>query len=217
MPEPTPLPEARERRGQRRRSAVATRARFVDESTRPDMPALYRRHLRTSRTADIALTRLRILGLRLNAADVAQLPRIRLCVAHPRAAEWEVEVHRSLLDPSRAAPVRGLISALAQGRITVRAAPLGGWSPDFTVFGRDSGPRRALVGSHWLERPHPERGPVIGVELAGAGARALSRRFDDVWESAYEVTPALAGLLGRAIDHTRGRPVEPIDTPEIPR
>lgn len=175
------------------------------------MPALFRRHLRRNERADIALTRLRILGLRLNSADVRDLPELRLCVAHPRAAEWEVEVHRALLDPSRRRTVEGLIRALVSGRISVRAAPLGGWSPDFTVFHDADGPHRALVGSHWLERPHPERGPVIGVEFAAPGARTLAGRFEVVWRTAYDITPALSGLLGRTLSKAEQTP-RPIDT-----
>lgn len=207
----TPSSPGAPRRARRRPAATATPARLLEESTRPDVPDVFRRHLRRSVCTDIALTRLRILGLRLGPGDVDALPRLRLCVAHPRAAEWEVEVHRALLDPSRRRTVRGLVEALVAGRITVRAAPLGGWSPDFSVFHADDGPRRALVGSHWLERPHPERGPVIGVELAAAGARALARRFDDVWRMSYDITPALVGLLGRTLA-TTGTAVSAIDT-----
>lgn len=206
-----PVPRPR----RRSRSATRTPARLLDEGSRPDVPAIYRRHLRRSVRADIALTRLRILRLRIPAGDVTALPELRLCVAHPRAAEWEVEVHRALLDPSREKMVRRLVAGLTGGRISIRAAPLGGWSPDFTVFHAPEGPRRGVVGAHWLERPHPERGPILGIEVARAGARALSRRFDEIWSAAYDITPALIGLLGRAAARGTGgaERVETIDTP----
>jgi hypothetical protein len=209
-PRPSPPPK------RRRRSAVTGPARLVDEGTRPDVPALFRRHLRRHARAEVALTRLRILALRLGAGDVARLPSLRLLVAHPRAAEWEVEVHRALLDPVRRPAVRGLVHALVDGRIAVRAAPLGGWSPDFSVFHGDDGPRRGLVGGHWLERPHPDRGPVLGIELGRPGARALARRFADLWAGAYDVTPALTGLLGRTAERLRAAPGE-IDTLPVRR
>lgn len=178
-------------------AASTHRGRLLVEGTAPSFPSVYRRLLRRSETVDVALTRLRIATLKLEEADVAGLVRFRLVLAELTTSAWEVETHRALLDPGREGVLRALIERLQGGGLEVRAAPLGAWSPDFSVFrGSADGPPTALVGPHWLE-PSPGRGgPRFAFMVGGEDARRVSVRFDRLWRRAYDVGPAVGRLLG---------------------
>ncbi len=87
---------------------------------------------------------------------------------------------------------------LEAGRLEVRSAPLGGWSPDFTVFVDGEGPRAVLVGFHAFERPYPHRGPALASVHGDDAARLAATRHRELWESAHDVGPALWSILSRA-------------------
>ncbi|MBT8336627.1 MAG: hypothetical protein KJO11_08480 [Gemmatimonadetes bacterium] len=175
--------------------APPTRTRLLIEGEDPAFPLVYRRNLRRCTGADIALTRLRIATLRLRKRDVDHLVRLRLLLAELTTSAWEVETHRALLDPRRAPMLRILIALLESGRLEFRAAPLAAWAPDFTVFHGSEGPRRAVIGPHWLESS-PGQGPRFGAVVSGIEARRVGERFDRIWRRAYDVGPAIARLLG---------------------
>lgn len=170
--------------------------RLLVEGSTPGFPSTYRRLLGHAKRADIALTRLRISTLQLRARDVARLDRMRLLLAELTTSAWEVETHRALLDPRRESVLRLLIERLRAGDLLIRAAPLAGWSPDFTVFHRAERAPRALLGPHWLEPTPGRRGPRFAFLAKGADARRVARHFERVWSTAYDVGPAVARLLG---------------------
>jgi hypothetical protein len=86
-----------------------------------------------------------------------------------------------------------------RGRLEVRAAPLAGWSLDFTGFsGTEEGPLAVLTGFHRFEHPHPHRGPALGALHYGAAARLATRRHRELWENAHDVGPAVWSILSKA-------------------
>jgi hypothetical protein len=87
---------------------------------------------------------------------------------------------------------------LEDGRLEVRSAPLGGWSPDFSVFADGDGPFALLVGGHWFDRPYPHRGPAFGALLLDDAPRRGARRHQELWERAHDVGPAVWNLLSKA-------------------
>jgi hypothetical protein len=159
---------------------------------------VFGRLARRSRSLEVAVTRVRLTTLDLGVGDLAGLERIRLLMAEVRAPLLDAEAHAALRDPVRAVTLRHLIEELRRGRVEIRTAPLGGWSPDFTIFHGPDGPRSGLVGPHWLERPYPHRGPAWAMVLEPPEARHAAERFQDIWAAAYDVSPALAGMLDRA-------------------
>ena len=171
------------------------RTGLLVEGESPSFPLEFRRLLRESRGADIALTRLRITTMRLREEDVKRIGRIRLLLAELTTSAWEVETHRALLDARRAPVLRTLITLLDEGRLQIRAAPLAAWAPDFTVFRGKRRARRALIGPHWLESS-PGKGPRFAMLVSGSDARRVATRFDTIWGKAYDVGPAVARLLG---------------------
>jgi hypothetical protein len=172
--------------------------RLLDERGSPDFREVFGRLARRSRSLEVAVTRVRLTTLDLGVGDLAGLERIRLLMAEVRAPLLDAEAHAALRDPVRAVTLRHLIEELRRGRVEIRTAPLGGWSPDFTVFHGPDGPRAGLVGPHWLERPYPHRGPAWATVLDPPEARRAAERFRDLWSAAYDVSPALAGMLDRA-------------------
>lgn len=172
--------------------------RLLDERTRPDFPDCFGRLARASDQLDIALTRVRLTTLRLDVGELAGLERMRVLLAEVRAPRLDAEAHEALLEPSRSVTLRHLIEQLGRGRLQVRAAPLGGWSPDFSVFHGRRRARAALVGPHWLERPYPYRGPAWAVLLGPAEARRAAARFDELWRRSHDVSGALRRLFERA-------------------
>lgn len=173
--------------------------RLLVEGVPPRFPTIYRRWLRGCRRADIALTRLRIATLRLAPHDLGRVGRIRLVLSELSTSAWEVETHRTLLDPGRGPVLRMLVSRLRAGTLEVRSAPLAGWSPDFTVFHGDAG-ERALLGPHWLERTPGMGGPRFAFAVGGADAVRVAERFARIWDGAYDVGSAVARLLGGTVE-----------------
>lgn len=187
------------------RSRVLTPTLLI-EGTNPRFPVVYRRWLGRSSRVDVALTRLRIATLRLQADDLARVERLRIVLAELSTAAWEAETHRALLDPERGPMLRRIIELLREGRLEVRSAPLAGWAPDFTIFRDDgSGPvegvsTRALIGPHWLETGAGLAGPRFAFAVEGADARRAEERFAAIWRHAYDVGPAVTRLLARTME-----------------
>ncbi|MEK9499750.1 hypothetical protein WI372_01985 [Gemmatimonadota bacterium DH-20] len=176
------------------------------EGTSPRFPVVYRRWLGRSSRVDVALTRLRIATLRLQAGDLARVERLRIVLAELSTAAWEAETHRALLDPQRGPMLRRIIQLLQEGRLEVRSAPLAGWAPDFTIFhDREPGeekasPARALIGPHWLETGAGLAGPRFAFAVEGVDARRAQERFTSIWRHAYDVGPAVTRLLGGTME-----------------
>ena len=174
---------------------------------------------------DVALTRLRLSALDLRSVELRSLRRLRLLLAEVSSASLGAEAHAVLADPERGRSLRHLSELLERGLVLVRAAPLAGWSPDFTVFHGGDGPRAVLLGFHWLERPFPYRGPALASLHGPAGAALAGRRFDETWGRAHDIRPAVLGILeraGRSLSSKKGESSEALgpqgiaDPPDAP-
>lgn len=183
---------------QRHRPTSSSRPRLLDERDDPGFPARFQRLASRSDAIDVALTRVRLTTLQLDVGALAGVGRMRVLLAEVRAPRLDAEAHEALLDPTRAVTVRHLIEELGRSRLLLRAAPLGGWSPDFSVFHRGQRPVASLIGAHWLERPYPYRGPAWALELGAADAARTAARFDELWARSHDVSDALRRLLERA-------------------
>jgi hypothetical protein len=172
--------------------------RLFDENGHPDFRTVFGRLLQDATRVDVALTRLRLSTLDLREAELRRLTRLRLLLARVDAVTLDVEAHGLLLHPGRAGSLLRLAALLDQGVIRVRAAPLAGWSPDFTVFSRGGSPRAVLLGFHWFQRPFPHRGPALASLHGSAGATLALHRFEILWRRSHDIAPALQGILARA-------------------
>jgi hypothetical protein len=176
---------------------ASARPALIDERSQPDFRGIFGFLCSRSVEVDVALTRIRLSTLDLDAAEVARLRRLRLLLAEVNAVTLDVEAHALLCDERRGRTLRHLGTLLAGKRIEIRAAPLAGWSPDFTVFCSESGPEAVLLGYHWFQRPFPHRGPALAGLHGPGDARRVRIRFEEAWGRAHDISPAILGILER--------------------
>lgn len=171
---------------------------LLDERAHPDLPAVFRSLTSRSREVDVALLRIRLSGVRLGAAEMVGVRRLRLLLAEMNALTLAREAEAIALHPDRRRTLHFLLELLRDERIEIRCSPLGGWSPDFSVFSGSEGPTATLVGLHWFERPCPHPGPVLAALHGPGAARDLSVRFGEMWDGAHDVADAVLGIMETA-------------------
>ena len=188
---------------------------LLDERARPDFRDHFGSLCRSAVEADVAVARIRLGALDLDGEEMAGLRRIRVVLAEVNAVRLGGEADASLADPLRAGNVRLLMRLFQESKLELRAAPLAGWSPDFSVFRGPQGPQALLLGTHWFQRPYPHPGPALASLHRGDEACHGARRFEELWASAYDIGPAIQGILEGSLRRTEGPPYPPrsVDTP----
>jgi len=181
-------------------------ASLIDERTRPDFRDVFGAHVSRSIDVAIAITRVRLVTVDLTDVEVSGVRSLRVLVAELSALQLDAEAVAIQADPRRAPRIELLRDMLSAGRLEVRAAPLAGWSPDFTVFADADGPSAVLSGYHWFERPFQHRGPALASLHRGDAARLAARRHLELWEGAHDVGPAVWNILSKARRAARRAP-----------
>ncbi len=171
---------------------------LIDERTRPDFRAIFGTLAGGSTEIATAVTRVRISTLDLDAGEVERVEHFRVLIAELNALTLDSEARLIQADPRRSPRVPLLRKLLESERLEVRSAPLGGWSPDFTVFSDETGPRAVVAGFHWFERPYPHRGPALTALHFEDAARLAAERHAELWQRAHDVGPALWSILSKA-------------------
>ncbi|MHB1191644.1 MAG: hypothetical protein ACYC6F_01245 [Longimicrobiales bacterium] len=170
---------------------------LFDERGKPDFRDVFGALARTAPEISTAVTRVRLTTVDLQPDEVPHLRHFRVLLCELSALRLEGEAHALLHLRRRAPNLRLLLGLLEDGRLEVRAAPLGGWSPDFTVFFGPSGPAALLSGFHAFERPYPHRGPALAALHGPEAASLAARRHQELWSEAHDVGPTLWTLLSR--------------------
>lgn len=171
---------------------------LFDERSRPDFRDVYAALARQSEDIATAITRVRLSTLDLRPDEIEHTRGFRVLVAELNALTLDSEARAIRADPRRSERVGLFRGLLESGRLEIRSAPLGGWTPDFTVFSDASGPGAVLTGFHWFERPFPHRGPALGTIHFGDAARLAAKRHAEAWERAHDVGPAVWSILSKA-------------------
>lgn len=181
---------------------------LLDEVSGPRLRAVWGGRLARARAADVAVTRVRLATLDFSEREVARVRRLRVVVAELSAFALDGEA-RALRDTARGrAALERILALLEEGRVAVRSAPLGGWSPDFTVFHGAREPRLALVGPHRFEPAGPLQGPLFVSIHGRRGAERAARRFEALWERGHDVRSPVRDVLARA--RPGGEPRRPV-------
>jgi hypothetical protein len=157
--------------------------------------------LSSSQSADTAILRIRLGAVDLTGEELSGLKRYRILVAEVNAHTVEQETYALSADPVRRENLFRVLALLKEQRMEIRSAPLGGWSPDFTVFFGDRGPQSLLLGLHWFRRPFPHRGPAWAIQLGTEDARRAQVRFHDLWKRSHDIGPAIRRLMERTVLH----------------
>lgn len=170
---------------------------LFDERQDGGFRAHFQRELEGAWTVDLALKRLRLTGIDVG-PELEGIRSLRLVLAQVSAAALDAEAH-ALVARSEARDRLGLfLRHMEEGRMQIRVAPLGGWSPDFSVFTDSRGPRTVLLGFHQFERSHPLPGPALAARFGRRGALLARGRFEEIWSRAHDVLPAVRTILARA-------------------
>jgi hypothetical protein len=171
---------------------------LLDERSSKPFRKLFGELLGRSTHLDAAMLRVRLSGVDLSEGEVGGLQRLRLLVAEVNAQTLEEEAFGLLMDPDKRQNLTRVLGLLQSGRMELRSAPLAGWSPDFSVFSGTDGPLGVIIGLHWIQRPCPHRGPAWAAAFGPHEAKRAGIRFQEVWEEAHEIGPAIRRLLERA-------------------
>lgn len=171
---------------------------LLDERERPDFAQVFGALARRSVDIATAVRRVRLSALDVGADELEQAESVRVLVSELNALTLGAEARLIQSDLRRAPRVALFRAMLEEGRLEVRSAPLGGWSPDFSVFATADGPLAVMLGSHWFERPYPHRGPAFGAVLLEDAARRAAKRHAELWERAHDVGPAVWNILSKA-------------------
>ena len=155
--------------------------------------------LSRARDADFAIARVRLGAIDLAPAELATVRRCRVLLGR-----LDVQSLSAAPD-SHARSMAALLDFLRSGRIHVRSAALASWHNDFSIFRglpADSVLPRGqacLIGAHSFWGPHVSEGPSFTCVLGSPGATArASRRFEQLWNQAYDVLPVLVQTVSLA-------------------
>ena len=170
---------------------VPSPAVLLDERSRPDFRDVFGHMVQASSDIAVAVTRVRLSTLDLDRADLAKVQSLRVLVAELNALTLDSEARLIRADARRAPRVKLFRDLLEEGRLEVRSAPLGGWSPDFTVFSNEKGPQSVVTGFHWVERPYPHRGPA----LSPMPIRLAAQGHAEPWKQAHGKCSAVWSIL----------------------
>lgn len=176
---------------------------WINDGSRPDFGDHYLTLLAGASALSVASSRIRLGGIQIAPRLLLGLEQVRVLVAELNGITMALEAERLAEDPQARARIATWTQLLEQERLEVRSSPLGGWSPDFSVFtGMDTGPV-VLLGPHWLERPYPHRGPALNAIHGGPPAHAVLRAFEALWSNAHAVGDAIHRTLCTALERTR--------------
>ena len=154
--------------------------------------------LRAASRADFAVQRIRLGALDLTEEEVAGVRRCRVLLGHFDAGTLVDAAEGGAGGQADAERLRVLRSFLLSGRLEVRSAGMGGWSPDFSVF-RGAPGSTALLGAHYFGDPYLFGGPSFTVEITDSGTiRRLSERFEELWRLGHDVLPAIRSVVESA-------------------
>ena len=171
---------------------------LLDERSRPDFRDVFGALASDATDIATAVTRVRLGTMDLEESELARVEHFRVLVAEMSALQLTAEARGLVNDPRRASRLEMLKRLLESERLELRAAPLAGWSPDFTVFSGPGGPTAVLSGFHWFERPYPHRGPAFGSLHLEAAARRAAARHTELWDQAHDIGPAVWNILAKA-------------------
>lgn len=171
---------------------------IIDEHAQPPFRERLGTLMRSSRHADFAVTRIRIAGIDLADEEIAGLVRCRVLVAQLNADTLAEAADAGMLRPEHRRNLGVLLRFVDSGRLQLRAAGLGAWVPDFSVL--RGGRNALLLGAHYFGRPYPTVGPSFTcITDDDALVRDAARRFEELWDDARDVLPAIRGTLELAL------------------
>ena len=166
---------------------------LLDERSAPSLRQVFGATLARATHADFAVTRIRLAGIDLSAAELTRVRMLRVLVG-----QLDVETLTQGGEPGRKQPQHDVLLRLFDsGRLEVRAAGLQAWYPDFSVLrGLAGGGAVAILGAHYFARPHPTIGPALTCIVTDPETTvAATTRFEELWGAAYDVSQVVQNAV----------------------
>ena len=143
-----------------------------------------------SRTADMAITNIRLAALDLRPGEVSRLERMRLVIGRVDAAALLQTGNRPIDQLKR------LHAFASSGVLEMRTIPRFQWTPDFSIFDH-----AVLIGAHYGELPYPVAGAALTCVINDAPAiRRCRRRFEEMWPLGYDVLPVFIDTIDALLE-----------------
>jgi hypothetical protein len=180
---------------------------LVDERSRPTLRKRLGQLLAEADTAAFAVARIRLGVLDLSDAELGGLSRCRVLLRQLDATmllDTAQDPGPSGTDGRGNGAIGRLFRFVTSGRLEVRSAGLGSWTPDFGVVEHGTG-RTGLLGAIQFGNPELVVGPALTiVSIDPAITTCLLSRFDQLWDRSHDVLPAIREVLERG--HRLGDP-----------
>jgi hypothetical protein len=192
---------------------------LLDETARPTLRERIGRLLSECSSAEIAVGSIRLAVLDLTEHETRGVERCRILLGRLDARALS---DAALSDARIEDQLRALLGFLESGRVEIRSAGLGAWSPDFSIYrGRaatcdragDAGRAGAgdgagyrggaatgacLVGAHYFREPPSPNGPAFTALLTDAHSIATAlARFEALWERSHDVLEPVVSAVHR--------------------
>lgn len=187
---------------------------LIDDTSQPTLRQRIGLLLSTCSTADIAVAHIRLAALDLSDRETGHVQRCRILLGRLEARALIGVGDGDILNASRLVGVvagdrsgivvndermRTLLTFLESGRVQVRSAGLGAWSPDFSVYRGLPDGDACLLGAHYFREPPSIRGPSFTVLLKERPCIAMvGARFDALWETSHDVMEPIVSAMHRA-------------------
>jgi hypothetical protein len=183
---------------------------LIDEVSRPNLRQHIGRLLAACTTADIAVGHIRLAALDLSIPETERVERCRILLGRLEARALtgfgDADVlsgRRSIDDAAASAPIdermRTLLVFLESGRVQIRSAGLGAWSPDFSVYHGVPDGDVCLLGAHYFREPPSTNGPSFTALLKDPRCIAMvGARFDALWQRSHDVLEPIVSAVHRA-------------------
>ena len=172
---------------------------LIDDASQPSLRVHIGRLLSTCARADIAVGHVRLSALDLAGDETRGIRQCRMLLGR---LEARALTDFGFVDERSDERLHALLDFLDSGRVEIRSAGLGAWSPDFSIYrGLSVGAHDSacLIGAHYFRDPITANGPSFTVLLDDADSveRALGR-FEALWERSHDVLePVTAAIRQR--------------------
>ncbi|HSK20259.1 MAG TPA: hypothetical protein VK912_13990 [Longimicrobiales bacterium] len=159
---------------------------LIDDATRPPLRRRIGHLLARCAYAEIAVGHIRLAALDLAEDETRSVRRCRILLGR---LEVRALTDFGFTDPDVEKRMAALLAFLESGRVEIRSAGLGAWSPDFSTYRRPDGAECAcLVGAHYFREPPSPNGPSLTALLTDPYSVALAlARFETLWARGHDV------------------------------
>lgn len=155
--------------------------------------------MRHSERVDVAIRKIRLSGISLGRRELGAPSSFRVILAELNVLTIASEAEAMATRREERARLELICDLLASGVLQVKAAPLAGWAPDFSLFHRTQEDCTLLMGPHWFQRPYPHRGPALASLHSGTQVARVARRFARIWSEAHDVRLPIRDTLKGAL------------------